>query len=129
MNRAAVRNQIEALGPPVLAKDEELRASAPVWAVEQQGRVPLLFRARQLYVVALTDQRLVLLRAPTRRHPLAADSVVMAKRYPSFTVTRMRRIGPMLQLRLRTADDRVLVLEFRSRDRRTGRELAGRIQG
>jgi hypothetical protein len=129
MNRATVHRQIEALGPPVLARDEQLRASAPVWAVEQRGRVPLLFRARQLYFVALTDQRLVLLRAPTRRQPLSTDSVVMAKRYPSFTVTRRRRIGPILQLRLRTSDDRVLVLEFRSRDHKTGRELEGRILG
>jgi hypothetical protein len=123
VNRKAVRSQAEAVVTPLLARGELLRRVGPVWAVEQHGRPPLLFRARAEHVLVLTDQRLILFPRPRGRRPLSVDQLVIAKRYSTFTPVRVRQLRPMLQLRLRTSADRVLVLEFRPRDRALGREL------
>lgn len=108
---------------PMLARDEGFRRAGPVWAVEQRGRAPLFFQARDPHVLVLTDQRLVLFSRPRRRRPLSMNDLVIAKRYSTFTPVRARRFRPMLQLRLRTSADRVLVLEFRPRDRALARKL------
>jgi len=52
---------------------------------------------------------------------------VIAKRYSTFTPVRARRFRPMLQLRLRTSADRVLVLEFRPRDRALARKVVREV--
>jgi len=124
VNRKTSRQQVEAVVTPMLTRGEQLRRSAPVWAVERRGKAPLLFREREQHLVALTDQRLILLTRPRRRRPLGVGNLVIAKRYSTFSLDRARRLRPMLQVRLRTADGRVLVLEFRPRDRRAGRDLA-----
>lgn len=108
---------------PMLARGELFRRAGPVWAVEERGRAPLFFRARDPHVLVLTDQRLVLFGRPRRRRPLSVNDLVLAKRYSTFTPVRARRFRPMLQLRLRTSADRVLVLEFRPRDRALARKL------
>jgi hypothetical protein len=108
---------------PMLARDEAFRRAGHVWAVEERGRAPLFFRARDPHVLVLTDQRLVLFSRPRRRRPLSMNDLVIAKRYSTFTPVRARRFRPMLQLRLRTSADRVLVLEFRPRDRALARKL------
>jgi hypothetical protein len=124
MNRKAVRRQADAVVTPMLARGELLRRAGPAWAVEERGRAPLLFRARDQHILVLTDQRLILFARPRRRRPLSVNDLVIAKRYSTFTPVRVRRMRPMLQLRLRTSAERVLVLEFRPRDRSLGRELA-----
>lgn len=124
MNRKAARRQADAIVTPMLARDEVLRRTGPVWAVEDRGRVPMLFRARDQHVLVLTDQRLALFARPRRRRQLSVDDLVIAKRYSTFTLTRLRRARPMLQLRVRTGADRMLVLEFRPRDRALARELS-----
>jgi hypothetical protein len=127
VNRKATRRQVETAVTPLLTKGEELRRSGPAWAVEHRGRAPLLFRARDLHEVVLTNQRLILFTRPRRRRPIGVSSVVLAKRYSTFSLERARRLRPMLQLQVRTAADRVLVLEFRPRDRRTARDLAAEL--
>jgi hypothetical protein len=127
VNRKATRRQVETTITPLLTKGEELRRSGPAWAVEHGGKAPLLFRARDLHEVVLTDQRFILLARPRRRQPLGVNNVVLAKRYSAFSLERTRRLRPMLQLRVRTAADRVLVLEFRPRDRRIARDLAAEL--
>lgn len=119
-----MREHADAAVTPMLTRGELLRRSGPVWATEHQGRAPLLFQARDPHVLVLTDQRLVLLTGPRRRRPLTAANVLIAKRYSAFSLVRMQRFRPMLQLRIRTPADRILVLEFRPRDRSLGRELA-----
>jgi hypothetical protein len=111
----------------MLAGGERVRGVSPVWAVEMRGRVPLLFRERDLYIIALTDQRLILFSAPRRGRPLTVSNLVLAKRYPSFELDRVTGGRLMLQIRLRTTDDRVLVLEFRPRDREVGREIVAAL--
>jgi hypothetical protein len=123
VNRKATRRQVEAAVRPMLTKDEELRRSGPAWAVEHRGKAPLLFRARDLHEVVLTDQRFILLSRPQRRRPLGVKNLVLAKRYSTFSLERARRLRPMLQLRVRTSAERVLVLEFRPRDRKIARDL------
>ncbi|HUF83481.1 MAG TPA: hypothetical protein VMQ81_02700, partial [Acidimicrobiia bacterium] len=127
MNRKATRQQVETAVTPMLTKGEQLRRSGPAWAVEQRGKAPLLFRARDLHEVVLTNQRLILLTRPRRRRPLGVNNLVIAKRYSTFSLERARRLRPMLQVRVRTSADRVLVLEFRPRDRRLGRDLAAAL--
>jgi hypothetical protein len=127
VDRNAVRERVEELTASMLAGGERVRGVSPVWAVEMRGRVPLLFRERDLYIIALTDQRLILFSAPRRGRPLTVSNLVLAKRYPTFELDRVTGGRLMLQIRLRTTDDRVLVLEFRPRDREVGRELAAAL--
>lgn len=127
VNRKATRRQVETAVTPMLTKGEHLQRSGPAWAVEHRGKAPLLFRERDLHEVVLTDQRLILLTRPRRRRPLGVNNLVLAKRYTTFSLERARRLRPMLQLRVRTSADRVLVLEFRPRDRRVARDLADAV--
>jgi hypothetical protein len=127
MSRKSMNQKVETALQPLLTKGEQVRRSSPAWAVEHRGRAPLLFRARGLHHVVLTDDRLVLLTRPRRRRPLGINNLVIAKKYEAFSLERARRVRPMLQLWVRTADGRRLVLEFRPRDRRVGRDLAARL--
>lgn len=127
MNRKGARQQIEAVVTPMLTRGEQLGRSGPAWAVEHRGKGPLLFRRRDLYLVALTDQRMILLVRPRGRRPLGVGNVVLAKRYSTFTLERAKKMRPMLQLRVLTGADRVLVLEFRPRDRRVAHDLAAEL--
>ncbi len=111
----------------MLGAGERLERSGPAWAVELRGRGPILFRARDLHELVLTDQRVLLFRRPRRLRSLATDDVVLAKRFPSFQVSVIHGLRPMLQLRLRTAGERGLLLEFRPRQRGLGRDLAERL--
>jgi len=129
VGRKQVREQIIAATRPSLASGEYIRSCSPVWATECGGGTPLLLRGRALHYVAITDRRLILFRAPRRRHPLTPDSIVIAKRHPSLTLENARRFSPLLQLRMRGVGDRQIALEFRPRDRKVGLELAGVLGG
>jgi hypothetical protein len=123
VGRKQDREQINAATKPSLGSGEHISACSAVWATECGGRLPLLFRARSRHYVALTDQRLILYRAPRRRHPLTADEILIAKRHSSFALEKASRFSPFLQVRIRDSADRVIALEFRPRDRKVGREL------
>jgi hypothetical protein len=127
VNRNAIRHQTEAVVTPMLARGELLRRAGPVWAVEHRGRTPLLFRARHPHLLALTDQRMILFARPRRRRPLSVNDLVIAKRYSAFTPVHARVFRPLLQLRLRTSADRVLVLEFRPLDRALAHDLVDEL--
>ena len=88
MGRKQDREQIIAATKPSLGSGEYIRSCCAVWAAECGSRVPLVFRARSRHFVALTDQRLILFRAPRRRHPLTADEMLIAKRHSSFTLEK-----------------------------------------
>jgi hypothetical protein len=123
VRRKQVREQIIAATRPTLGSGEFIRSCSAVWATECGGRVPLFLRGRTLHYVAVTDRRLILLRRPRRRRRLKAENVLIAKRHPSFTILKTRRVSPLFQLRVRDAGGRQIALEFRPRDRKVGYEL------
>jgi hypothetical protein len=129
VSRKRVREQIVAATKPSLGSDEYMSACGEVWATECGGRMPLLLRGRSRHYLALTDQRLILFRAPRRRRPLTSEELLIAKRHTAFTLERVRRFTPLLQVRIRYAADREIALEFRPRDRKVGRELAIALGG
>jgi hypothetical protein len=127
VRRRQVREQIVSTTRPSLASGEYIRSCSPVWATECGGRVPLLFRGRGLHYVAVTDRRLILYRAPRRRRPLRPEHMLIAKRHHSFTLEKRRRFSPLFQLRIRDGSGRQIALEFRTRDRNVGRDLAAML--
>jgi hypothetical protein len=129
VSRRRVREQIIAATKPALGGGEYVRSCSAVWATECGGRVPLLFRGRSRHYLALTDQRLILFRAPRRRRPLTREEILIAKRHSSFTLEKTRRFSPLLQVRIRDAVGREIALEFRPRDREVGRELTTVLGG
>ena len=129
MGRKRVRDQITAATKPSLGSNEFITACSEVWATECGGRVPLLLKSRSRHYVALTDQRLILFRAPPRRRSLSMEDLLMAKRHSSFTLQKLRRYLPLLQVRVRDATDREIALEFRPLDRSVGFELAAALGG
>jgi hypothetical protein len=124
VRRKQLREQIIAVTRPALAGGEFIRSCSAVWATECSGRMPLLFRGRALHYIAITDRRLILFRAPRRRHTLTASNMLIAKRHPTFRLEKTHRFSPLFQLRIRDSTGRRIALEFRPRDRRVGRELA-----
>jgi hypothetical protein len=129
VGRKRVREQIIAATTPSLGSNEYINACSEVWATECGGRVPLLLKSRSRHYVALTDQRFILFRAPPRRRALSADELLIAKRHSAFTLKKLRRYLPLLQVRIRDATDREIALEFRPRDRHVGQELAAALGG
>jgi hypothetical protein len=129
VGRKQDRDQIVAATKPTLGSGEHIRSCSAVWAAECGGRVPLIFRARSRHFVALTDQRLILYRAPRRRRPLTTDEMLIAKRHSAFTLEKASRFSPLLQVRIRDSADREIALEFRPRDRKVGRELVNALGG
>lgn len=124
MGRKHLREQIIAATRGSLGSGEYIRSCSAVWATECSGNVPLLLRGRGLHYVVITDRRLILFRAPRRRHALTPENMLLAKRHPSFVLENARRFTPMFQLRMRDASGRRIALEFRPRDRKVGHELA-----
>ena len=123
MDREGLSRQVEEVAAPMLVSRERVSGLGPVWAVEKRGHVPLLLRARDPYLIAVTDQRLMLFQAPRRSRRLGASDLVLAKRWPTFSVVHVRRAAPLLQIRLRAESGKVLVLEFRPRDRGIARQI------
>jgi hypothetical protein len=129
VSRKRVREQIIAATTPSLGSNECVTACSEVWATECGGRVPLLLKSRSRHYAALTDQRFILFRAPPRRRPLSVDDLLIAKRHSAFTLEKLRRYLPLLQVRIRDATGREIALEFRPRDRHVGQELAAALGG
>jgi hypothetical protein len=118
-----VCEQIIAILKSSLASGEHVLSCGSVWATEYGGRVPLRFGDHSLLYVAVTDQRLIFVRAPRRRRPITAASIVIAKRHAALTLEKTRRFLRTLRLRIRVGD-RKFVLEFPPRDRKVGQEVA-----
>ena len=129
MSRKQVCEQITAAMQSSLSRGEVVRSCGPVLATEFRGRMPLLFRSRSPHYLVVTSQRLILVRAPRRRHQMSADDVVFAKRYATLVLEKTRHFTPILQLRIRNICNRRFVLEFGPRDRRVGRELESALGG
>jgi hypothetical protein len=122
-----VQTSIQRALVPLLEPGEELRACSAVWMADRRPRVPLLFTSRAVYLLALTDQRLLVFDTPRRGRPVLEADLLLAKPHDSFTLRRVSRLLPMLQLRV-SMGARELVMEFRPRDRATGREVAAALR-
>jgi hypothetical protein len=86
--------------------------------------VPLLFLARQQYVMALTDRRVLIFRRSRKPSP---KDLVMGKRYESFDLEGVRRRRFLMQVMVRAANGNRQVFEFRPGQRDLGGELIARL--
>jgi hypothetical protein len=91
----------------------------------QVRRVPLLLLARRPYVMALTDRR-VLVFTRRRGGPDAPD-LIIGKRYETFTLERVKRRRPLVQVSLLGSTGNRLVFEFRRGERELAGELIARL--
>jgi hypothetical protein len=108
-----------------LAPDERLTTTGIGWAAPRRERVPLLFQGRRQYWVALTDRRLLVFER--RRGGPSVDDLVLGKRYDFFTLEAVKKVRPLLQVRIKGANGNRQVLEFRPGQRGVGGELVKRM--
>lgn len=126
MSREASQAQINRAVTPLLEKDERILESGLAWVTEPRSHVPTMLLARTVLGVVLTDRRLFVVDRP-RRRPAAETDVVLNTYHEACRLLRDRTWTPMQHLRIRRADGRELVLEFRPHDRPFGRALAAAI--
>ncbi|HZR15248.1 MAG TPA: hypothetical protein VFC33_18580 [Acidimicrobiia bacterium] len=124
MRRGRIRAAVESALVPLLEPGEEPRASAAVWMADRRARVPLLVTSRAVYLLALTDRRLLVFDTPRRGRPLLEADLLLAKPLGAFTLRSVAAWHPLLQLRVGLGRSRELVLEFRPRDRAVGHAVA-----
>jgi hypothetical protein len=124
MRRDARQARIAALVAPQLGSTEELLGTCTVWAA-RLTRVPLLFRGRHRYPLALTDARVLLF--DTQRRRRVRPDPLLALRLPRLELVRGRRRIRLYQLILGADRDRRFVVEFEPRDRALARELEAEI--
>lgn len=124
VRRDRVRGAVDSALVPLLEPDEQLRATAAVWMADRRERVPLLVTSRAVYLLALTDRRLLVFDTPRRGRPLLEADLLLAKPLTAFTLRSVTAWHPLLQLRVGLGRSRELVLEFRPRDRDVGRTVA-----
>ena len=109
----------------VLVEGERITSHGECWGAQVRARVPLLFLARRQYLLALTDRRLLVFNR-RRKGPDASD-LVIGKRYETFTLERVKRRRPLMQVVLQAKNGNRLVFEFRGGQRELGGELVARI--
>jgi hypothetical protein len=117
--------RIRAAAEAVLVPGERITAHGPCWAAHVADRVPLFLRARREYLLALTDRRLLVFER-TRRGPTPGD-LVLGKRYETYTLERVKRHRPLLQVMFRSANGARMVFEFRRGQREIAGELIARL--
>jgi len=116
--------KVRAAAEAVLVDGETVTSKGVCWAAQRRGRVPLPLLARRQYLLALTDRRVLVFERG--RRPKPAD-LVLGKRYETFTLERVRRGFPLLQVRVRSANGNRMVFEFRPGNRELGGELIARL--
>jgi hypothetical protein len=124
VRRDRIRGAVDSALVPLLEPGEQLRAAAAVWMADRRERVPLLVTSRAVYLLALTDRRLLVFDTPRRGRPLLEADLLLAKPLAAFTLRAVTAWHPLLQLRVGLGRSRELVLEFRPRDRDVGRAVA-----
>ena len=124
MARAA-KQRVEDAAKAVLIEGERVTSTGECWAVQARSRVPLAFLARRQYLMALTDRRVLVFNA-SRGGPNASD-LVIGKRYETFTLEKVKRRRPLVQVALVSSGGNRLVFEFRRRQRELAGELIARL--
>jgi hypothetical protein len=121
----SAKERVEEAARAVLIEGERVTSTGECWAVQVRSRVPLAFLARRKYLMALTDRR-VLVFEPRRKGPQASD-LVIGKRYETFTLEKVKRKRPLVQVSLLASSGNQLVFEFRRRQRELAGELVARL--
>jgi len=121
----ASKQKVEDAAKAVLIEGERVTSTGECWAVQARSRVPLAFLARRQYLMALTDRRVLVFNAG-RGGPTASD-LVIGKRYKTFTLEKVKRRRPLVQVSLLASGGNRLVFEFRRRQRELAGELIARL--
>ena len=116
--------KVRAAAEAVLVDGETVTSKGVCWAAQRRGRVPLALLARRQYLLALTDRRVLVFERGRRPKP---SDLTLGKRYETFTLERVRRGFPLLQVRVRSANGNRMVFEFRPGNRELGGELVARL--
>jgi hypothetical protein len=116
---------IEAAAQHVLVAGEHITSRGICWAAQAPSTKRFLLVSRRQYLLVLTDRRLLVFER--RRGKPTASDLVIAKRYEAFSLERVSRSRPLMQVRLRTPNGNQLVFEFRPRHRELGGELVARL--
>ena len=123
MTRKTTLAHLRAATEPLLQPGESFITGCAVWMADQRPKVPLAFTGRAIYLLAVTSDRLLVFDTPRRGRPLLEADLLLQRRHDALELLRVRTRIPMLQLRISPAPDRVVILEFRPRDRSVGRKL------
>jgi len=107
----------------LLQPDESFLTGCAVWMADRRPGVPLVFTGRAIYLLAITSERLLVFDTPRRGRPLLEADLLLQRRHEALDLLRVRAASPMLQLQIAPAPGRVVVLEFRPRDRAVARRL------
>jgi hypothetical protein len=118
--------RVVAAARDALLEGERVVEYGPCWAAERRRRVPLLLLRRQQRLLMLTDRRLLLF-SRRRRRGLRPSNLVVGKGYAAFSVERVRRVRPLLQVRVQATNGPRMVLEFRPGRRPLGEALLRRL--
>jgi hypothetical protein len=124
--RSSTRRLTEA-AQATLAPGERITSTGLGWAAARRDKVPLLFQARRQYWFALTDRRLLVFER--HRGGPTAEDLVLGKRFDFFTLEAVKKVRPLLQVRVTGANGARQVLEFRPGQRALGSELVARVKG
>jgi hypothetical protein len=116
---AHLRHAVE----PLLQPNESFLTGCAAWMADRRPRVPLLFTGRAVYLLSITSARLFVFDTPRRGRPLLEADLLLQRRHEALDLLRVRSHVPMLQLRIAPAPDRLVILEFRPRDRPVARQL------
>ena len=114
--------QLVAAARGTLVEGERVVGHGPCWAARLRRRVPLPLLGRRQFVLMLTDRRLLLF-APRRGRALQPSDLALGKRYETFSVERVHRVRPLLQVLVRATNGAAMVFEFRPRQRHLGEAL------
>lgn len=125
MGRRTVE-QITTAARSALVDGERVIEYGHCWAAQRRDRLPLVFAGRREFLMVLTDRR-VLLFARRARHGVQPSDLVIGKRYETFTLERVRRARPLLQLRVQATNGSRMVFEFRPGRRHVGEALVHRL--
>jgi hypothetical protein len=120
---ASARRRVSAAMADRLAPGERVIAGGFAWVAVPRPRVPLLVLMRRPHLLGLTDRRVMLWHMPRRNRPVDESHLVFAAARDELRVVEQHARRPMYQLRLRTLEDRDLVLELRPRDRGLARRV------
>lgn len=121
---ASARRRVSAAMADRLAPGEQVLAGGFAWVAVPRPRIPLLVLMRRPHLLGLTDRRVMLWQKPRHGRPVDESHFVFAAECSELTLLDHHPRRPMYQLRLRTAQERELVVELRPRDRPLGERLA-----
>jgi hypothetical protein len=123
--RTSTRRLTEA-AQAALAPGERVTTTGVGWAAARRDGLPLLFQGRRQYWFALTDRRLLVFER--QRGGPTAEDFVLGKRFDFFTLEGVKKVRPLLQVRVKGANGSRQVLEFRPGQRGLGAELVSRVK-